>query len=170
MAVTATSECSNSSRQRSSSASMPSIHRSRNTFMPRSSMRMDWRMLKTITGSMALSCSWPASAARVTVRSLPITWKAIWLITSGITGLTFPGMIDEPGCIAGSLISPKPARGPLLRRRRSLQILESLTAMRFRTPENVTKAPMSDVASIKSPAGTRSTPDILERCLMAASE
>ena len=44
----------------------------------------------------------------VTVTSLPITSKATWFTTSGITGLTLPGMIDEPACIAGRLISPKP--------------------------------------------------------------
>jgi hypothetical protein len=43
----------------------------------------------------------PASAAIETVRSLPITRKQTMLTTSGITGLTLPGMIDEPGCLAG---------------------------------------------------------------------
>jgi hypothetical protein len=32
------------------------------------------------------------------VTSLPITSKAIWFTTSGITGLTLPGMMDEPAC------------------------------------------------------------------------
>ena len=82
--------------------------------------------------------SWPASAAKVTVASLPITSKAIWFTTSGITGLTLPGMIDEPGCNCGRLISLKPARGPEARRRRSLQIFESLTAVRLMTPESWT--------------------------------
>ena len=59
-------------------------------------------------GSNALSCSCPASAAKVTVTSLPITSNATWLTTSGITGLTLPGMIDDPACIGGRLISPKP--------------------------------------------------------------
>jgi hypothetical protein len=87
-------------------------------------------------GSKALSCSWPASAAKVTVTSLPITSKAIWLTTSGITGLTLPGMMDEPACTAGRLISPKPARGPLESRRRSLQLLDSLVATRLSTPDS----------------------------------
>ena len=63
--------------------------------------------------------------------------------TSGITGFTFPGMIDEPGCIGGRLISRSPARGPEDSSRRSLQILESFTATRFSTPESCTKAPVS---------------------------
>ena len=61
-------------------------------------------------GSKALSWSWPASAAMVTVTSLPITSKAIWLTTSGMTGLTLPGMMLDPACTAGRLISPSPAR------------------------------------------------------------
>jgi len=49
-----------------------------------------------------------------------------------MTGFTLPGMMDEPFCRAGRLISPKPVRGPLDRRRRSLHILERLTAQVFR--------------------------------------
>ena len=40
----------------------------------------------------------------------------------------------DPACLAGSRISPKPACGPDDRSRRSLQILESLTAARFKVP------------------------------------
>ena len=116
-----------------------------------------------MTGSKALSCSWPASAAMVTVTSLPITSKATWFTTSGITGLTLPGMIDEPACRAGRLISPKPARGPDESRRRSLQIFESLTATRLSTPESCTNAPQSWVASTRSGAVTSGMPVISRR-------
>ena len=95
----------------------------------------DSKMHAAITGSITLSCSCPASAAIVTVRSLPITRKQTWLTTSGMTGLTLPGMIDEPGCIAGRLISCSPARGPEESRRRSLQIFESLIARLLSTDE-----------------------------------
>ena len=37
-----------------------------------------------------------------------------------MTGLTLPGMIDEPGCRSGIAISPSPARGPEPIQRRSL--------------------------------------------------
>ena len=57
------------------------------------------------------------------------------LTTSGITGFTLPGMIDEPGCMAGRLISRRPARGPEESRRRSLQILDSLIARLFSSAE-----------------------------------
>src|SRR3954463_7263840 len=82
--------------------------------------------LQPMIGSNAFSCNWPASDAIVTFTSLPITSKATWFITSGITGLTLPGMIDEPACLGGNLMSPKPACGPLDSRRRSLQVLDSL--------------------------------------------
>ncbi len=39
------------------------------------------------------------------VVSKPITWKQTWLTISGIDGFTLPGMIDDPGCTAGSTIS-----------------------------------------------------------------
>ena len=65
-----------------------------------------------MVGSKALSCSCPPSEASVTVRSLPMTRNATWLTTSGITGLTLPGMIDEPACTAGRRISPKPGPRP----------------------------------------------------------
>ena len=54
-------------------------------------------------GSNALSCSCPASAAMVTVTSLPMTSKATWLTTSGITGLTLPGMMRRPGLHGGQV-------------------------------------------------------------------
>jgi hypothetical protein len=56
-------------------------------------------------GSNALSCSWAASDAIVIIRSLPITSKATWFITSGMTGLTLPGMIDEPASKVSCCVS-----------------------------------------------------------------
>ena len=119
--------------------------------------------LCAMIGSKAFSCSCPPSAAMVTVMSLPITSKAIWFTTSGITGFTLPGMIEEPACTAGRLISPMPARGPEDSRRRSLQILESFTATRLSTPESCTKAPASCVASIRLGETMNSTPAISDR-------
>ncbi len=67
-------------------------------------------------------------------------------------------MIDEPACTGGSAISPMPARGPEESSRRSLQIFESLTAMRFSTPESCTNAPASCVASIRLGETTKAMP------------
>ncbi len=71
---------------------------------------------------MTLISSCPAWAASATAASLPTTWKQTMSSISAITGLTLPGMIDEPGCTGGSVISAIPVRGPLDSRRRSLAI------------------------------------------------
>ena len=44
----------------------------------------------------------------VIAASLPITWAATWITTSGITGLTLPGMIEEPFCSSGRRSSASP--------------------------------------------------------------
>ena len=49
-----------------------------------------------------------------------------------------PGIMEDPGCILGRLISLKPVLGPDESSRKSLQILESLTESRFKTPESCT--------------------------------
>jgi hypothetical protein len=63
-----------------------------------------------VIGSKVLSWGCPASAAMAMATSLPITAKATWLATSGITGLTLLGMIDESTCTGGRLFSPGLAR------------------------------------------------------------
>ena len=138
--------------------------------MPLLSRSMLSKRLCTMIGSITFSSSCPASAAIVTVKSLPITLNATWLTTSGITGFTLPGMIDEPGCIGGRLISFSPVRGPDESRRRSLQIFDSLTASRFSADEFITNAPVSLVASIMLVAATTGSPVISRRYLMQSGE
>ncbi len=101
--------------------------------------------------------------------SAPATANAIWFTTSGITGLTLPGMIDDPACRAGSVISPSPACGPDASSRRSLQIFESLAALRLTVPDSVMKAPASLVASIRSGAVTMSSPLATWSCRRTSS-
>ncbi len=67
-----------------------------------------------------------------------------------MTGLTLPGMMLEPAWRAGRLISPKPACGPEESRRRSLQIFDSLIALRLSDDENDMNAPVSLVDSTRS--------------------
>ena len=86
-------------------------------------MRIESSTLCAMTGIITFSSSCPCSAAIATVVSQPMTWKQTWFTISGIDGLILPGMIDEPGCTAGSLISSMPVRGPITIRRRSLAIL-----------------------------------------------
>ena len=92
---------------------------------------MDSNRAWPMAGSITLSWSWPASAAMRTVKSLPKTLKHTWLTTSGMTGLTLAGMMEDPACRSGRLISCRPAVGPDARSRRSLQIFESFMAARF---------------------------------------
>ena len=49
-----------------------------------------------------------------------------------MTGLTLPGIIEDPGCTGGSWSSPSPHLGPEASQRRSLQILVSVTAKPLR--------------------------------------
>ena len=61
-----------------------------------------------ITGICTLSSNEPLAPAHATVASLPTTRAATMSTASGMTGLTLPGMIDEPGCRSGIAISPRP--------------------------------------------------------------
>jgi hypothetical protein len=58
--------------------------------------------LWTITGAITFSSNWPAWTAIITAVSFPMTWNAIMSAHSAMTGLTLPGMMDEPGCTGGS--------------------------------------------------------------------
>ena len=49
-----------------------------------------------------------------------------------------PGMMEEPFCRAGRLISPRPSRGPEDISRRSLQILDRLTPQLLSAEDRVT--------------------------------
>ena len=66
--------------------------------------------------------------------SLPITWAATWVTTSGMTGFTLPGMIELPFWSSGRRISARPARGPEPMRRRSFAIFVSETATVLSAP------------------------------------
>ena len=68
-------------------------------------------------------------------------------MTSGITGLTLPGMIEEPFCSSGRRISASPARGPEPISARSLAILIIETATTFSAPESSTSASRLPFAS-----------------------
>ena len=82
-----------------------------------------------MTGRYVLSSRMPCDAANATVASLPNTRAATWFTDSHSTGLTLPGMIDDPACSSGSSSSASPADGPLASSRMSLAIFVSATAM-----------------------------------------
>ncbi|MNP42490.1 hypothetical protein D3C76_1362610 [compost metagenome] len=85
--------------------------------------------------------------------SLPITWAATIAVASGITGLTLPGMIEEPGCNASSSISPRPASGPEFIQRRSLAIFISDTAVALSWPETATAVSWEPISANRSLPG-----------------
>ena len=77
--------------------------------------------------------------AHATVASLPMTRAHTMSTASGMTGLTLPGMIDEPGCRSGMCSSPRPVFGPEPIQRRSLQIFVRDTAMVRSAPDASTR-------------------------------
>ena len=95
------SEFSTMSRVCSALAVMPWMQLTFRLLTAFSMVEIDVNSAKVMTGSITFSCNCPAEAASVTVRSRPMTRKLVWLTTSGITGLTLPGMIELPGCICG---------------------------------------------------------------------
>ena len=99
---------------------------------------------------------------------MPITWAQTIVVASQITGLTLPGMIDDPGCRSGRAISPSPARGPEPIQRRSLAILFRLTAMVRSAPEASTSPSRAPWASKWSRASVSGSP--VSRTMIAITE
>ena len=98
-----------------------------------------------------------------------MTWKQTWFTISGIDGLIFPGMIDDPGCTAGSLISSIPVRGPITMRRRSLAILLRSIASTRSCAENAAASPMLCMSWMRSAPTRRSSPVISRRYLFISA-
>ena len=105
------------------------MQRSASRRLTLASSRIDSSTLRAISGSITLSSKLPVAPAKATAASLPITWAATWIVASGSTGFTLPGMIELPGCRSGRKISPSPVRGPEPIQRRSLAIFTRPTAM-----------------------------------------
>src|SRR3990170_3753293 len=89
---------------------------------------MEKSTLCMMTGVMTFNSNCPACTAKDTVKSLPTTWNATMSRHSAITGLTFPGIMDEPGCTGGSTISLNPVVGPDASNRKSFATLISSNA------------------------------------------
>ena len=114
--------------------------------------------MRAITGSITFSSSTPSPPPRVTAASFPITCAATWIVTSRITGLTFPGMMEEPGCSDGREISPIPHRGPDDRSRRSWAIFIRDAATPFSAPLAATSGSCAPIASNRFSAGRNGIP------------
>ena len=126
---------------------MPATQRSASSRETFASSRIDSSTLRAIIGIITLSSNDPCAPPNATAASLPITWAATMHTASGITGFTLPGMIEEPGCRSGRLISASPARGPDPIHRRSLAILCRETATTRSWPDSSTSASRAPCAS-----------------------
>src|SRR5256885_1685339 len=89
-------------------ALIPSMHRSANTrdTFASSSMFCERRCDITVIIVHRSRLEWEFATAIAT--SLPITVTPTCMTASGMTGFTFPGMIDEPGWTGGRLSSLRP--------------------------------------------------------------
>lgn len=112
----------------------------------------------------------PAAPAVATVASFPTTWAATMSTASGMTGLTLPGMIEDPGCRSGRAISARPVRGPEAIQRRSLAILVSPTAMVLSCPLVSTIPSRAPCASKWSRASVSGSPVTRATSSMTAAE
>ena len=95
-------------------------------------------MLCIIKGLKTLSSKWPWDPAIVIPLWFPITFTQTIVTASDWVGLTFPGIIDEPGSLEGSISSPYPALGPEPKNLISLAIFIKHTAVVLRVPEKFT--------------------------------
>ena len=109
--------------------------------------RIDSSRLRAMRGRKVLSSRWPERPPTASAASLPTTWAATWVTTSGMTGFTLPGMIEEPGWSDGRRSSPIPVRGPEPSRRTSFAILKRLTAAPRSAPESASGASCAPCAA-----------------------
>ena len=126
---------------------MPSTHLRASSVDAAVSRPIEPSRLRAMSGMRTLSSKLPCRPPTVIAVSLPMTWAPICSTTSGMTGLTLPGMIEEPFCSSGRNSSPIPERGPEPMSARSLAIFVSETAMTLSAPESSTSASRLPCAS-----------------------
>ena len=105
-----------------------------------------------------MSSKLPAPPATATVTSLPTTRAATIVSASDWVGLTLPGMMEEPGSLAGIRISPMPQRGPLASQRTSLAILLSAPAAVLSAPETATSPSLPAIEAKRFGASVNASP------------
>ena len=148
---------------------MPVMHRSAKTRDTFASSRTDSSTLRAMTGSITFSSKLPAAPPNTTAASLPMTCATTWQTASHSTGLTLPGMIDEPGCRSGRNSSVRPVRGPEPIHRMSLLILFRPTAIVRSAPESSTSPSRAPCASKWSRASVSGRPVSAAMSLMTSA-
>ena len=91
-----------------------------------------------INGLKTFNSKCPWDPAIVIPLWFPITFTQTIVTASDWVGLTLPGIIDEPGSLAGSTSSPYPALGPDPKNLISFAIFIRHTAVVFSVPEKLT--------------------------------
>ena len=143
------------------------MHRSANRRLTLASSRKDSSKLRAITGSITLSSKFPAAPPKATAASLPITWATTWETASGITGLTFPGIIELPGWRSGMRNSARPGTGPATHPPDIGGALVNDTAIVRAHPDASTRASREPWASKWSLASVSGSPSSAASLLMA---
>src|SRR5262245_45607470 len=95
---------------------------------------MEWIRLWIMSGLKTFSSKLPCAPAMVTAVSLPMVCTHTIVMASDWVGLTLPGMMDEPGSLAGRVNSPRPERGPEPSQRMSLAIFIRAQARALSAP------------------------------------
>ena len=93
-----------------------------------------------IKGLNTFNSNWPCDPAIVIPLWFPITLTQTIVTASDWVGLTFPGIIDEPGSFTGRINSLYPALGPEPKYLMSFAIFIRHTAAVFNVPEKFTIA------------------------------
>ena len=100
-----------------------------------------------MTGLNTFNSKCPFDPAIDTAVWLPMTCAHTMVSASHCVGLTLPGIIEEPGSLAGSEISPIPQRGPEPNKRMSFAIFMRDVAITFSMPDSSTIASCAARAS-----------------------
>ncbi len=125
---------------RSSLGASPSMQKRVNESDASVSNLIERRRLWIITGLATFSSRLPREPAMATAASFPNTWMQTMIIASHWVGLTLPGMMEDPGSLAGRMSSPRPLRGPDPSHRMSSAILIKDVANVRSAPLAITRA------------------------------
>lgn len=125
---------------RNKSGLIPFKHLLTNDLDASLSILIECKTFLIINGLKTFSSKCPLIPPTVTAVWLPITCAQTMVKASHWVGLTFPGIMLEPGSFSGSKSYPRPDLGPLPKNLISLAILNKLTATAFKVPWNSTNA------------------------------
>lgn len=139
-AVTSINELLSNFEMFSLFALIPITQFSLNDWQASDSKEIECSTFQIINGLNTFSSKWPLEPPMEQATLFPITCAQTIVIASHYVGLTFPGIIDEPGSFSGRSNSPSPDLGPEARNLISFDIFIRATASVFNDPENYTRS------------------------------